>query len=168
VGGIPITHFKAPFKKRPQFLLATHPEKPPIPVARFGVHSSADGFDFSRGGAFGYSGEAFVALFGDEAPAVGKVLNPVGAKVARVNVQNGVIDDFAVNKGRKNGPASRIGGGGLERPVAARFNAAGDSLFVVDFGVMLHDKKGAHPQPGTGVLWRIRSEARGTTPGRPQ
>jgi glucose/arabinose dehydrogenase len=152
-GGVPLTDKR--FKTKGGFVIENHPSRPPYPVAIFGVHASADGFDFSRNAAFGYPGQAFVALFGDEAPAVGKVLNPVGAKVVRVNLQNGVIEDFAVNKGRKNGPATKIAGGGLERPVAARFNPAGDALFVVDFGVMLHDKKGAHPVPGTGVVWRI-------------
>jgi len=65
-----------------------------------------------------------------------------------------VIEDFAVNRGKTNGPASRLGTGGLERPVAVRFDPAGTSLYVVDFGVMT---MGASPQPrtGTGVLWRI-------------
>ena len=50
---------------------------------------------------------------------------------------------------------SRGGCGGIERPVAARFNPAGTVLYVVDFGVMLMDKQGPKPQPGTGVLWRV-------------
>jgi mono/diheme cytochrome c family protein len=42
-----------------------------------------------------------------------------------------------------------------------RFNRAGDGLYVVDFGVMLHTKQGARPQPGTGVIWKItRAEER--------
>jgi glucose/arabinose dehydrogenase len=163
-GGIPLTDKR--FKTKGGFVIQNHPNRPPQPVAVFPVHSSADGFDFSRNPAFGYVGEAFVALFGDEAPAVGKVLNPVGAKVVRVNLQTGVIEDFAVNKGPKNGPATKVGGGGLERPVAARFNPAGDTLFVVDFGVMLHDKQGAHPVAGTGVLWRIGSGAVPSMTGR--
>ncbi|MDC4226475.1 MAG: hypothetical protein MPW15_20070 [Candidatus Manganitrophus sp.] len=101
-----------------------------------GVHSSSNGFDFSRNPQFGYVGQAFIAQFGDQAPVVGKVLSPVGFKVVRVDVETGVIDDFAVNKGKTNGPASRIGGGGLERPVAARFNPNGTALYVVDFGVL--------------------------------
>jgi glucose/arabinose dehydrogenase len=165
-GGVPLTDKR--FKTKGGFVMHEHPNRPPRPTAIFPVHSSADGFDFARNSAFGYQGEAFVALFGDEAPAVGKVLNPVGAKVVRVNIENGVIEDFAVNKGPKSAPASKIRGGGLERPVAARFNPAGDALYVVDFGVMTHDKKGAHPVPGTGVLWRINSAGTPTMTGRPQ
>jgi glucose/arabinose dehydrogenase len=165
-GGKPLTDKY--FKTKGGFVIKDHPNQPPRPTAIFPVHSSADGFDFSRSPNFGFQGEAFVALFGDEAPAVGKVLNPVGAKVVRVNIQNGVVEDFAVNKGTKNAPASKIRTGGLERPVAARFDPAGDALYVVDFGVMTHDKKGAHPVPGTGVLWRINSPAIPTITGRPR
>jgi glucose/arabinose dehydrogenase len=146
--------FKARGKPAPGFVLAVHPSTPPPPAAVLGVHSSANGLDFSRSAAFGHAGDAFIAQFGDMAPNVGKVLSPVGFKVARVNVRTGVIEDFAVNRGKTNGPASRLGTGGLERPVAVRFDPAGTSLYVVDFGVMT---MGTSPQPrtGTGVLWRI-------------
>ena len=54
-----------------------------------------------------------------------------------------------------------IESGGLERPVSVRFDPAGEALYVVDFGVILHDEDGAHPQENTGVLWRItRGEQR--------
>jgi glucose/arabinose dehydrogenase len=158
--GEPLTdkRFKAPGKKRNSFLLARHPNQPPKPVALFDVHASADGFDFSRDEAFGHVGEAFVALLGDEAPAVGKVLHPVGFKIVRVNVSTGAIEPFAVNRGKENGPASKLHSGGLERPVAARFDPSGKSLYVVDFGVLHHDKKGAKPQERTGVIWRVTKE----------
>ena len=147
--------FTARGKARPVPLLEPEPGTPPPPAAVFPVHSSADGFDFSRSEAFGQVGDAFVACFGDEAPTSGKTLEPVGSKVVRVDPATGVIEDFAVNRGSTNGPASRIGGGGLERPVAARFDPPGEALYVVDFGVMLQGAKGAMPQPGTGALWRI-------------
>lgn len=147
--------FVPPGKERPRILLARPPGQPPKPVAIFGVHASADGFDFSRSPEFGHAGEAFVALFGDETPNTGKVLGPVGFKVVRVDVETGVLEDFAVNRGKTNGPASRVGGGGLERPVAVRFDREGRALYVVDFGVMLENRKGSMPLPGTGVLWKI-------------
>jgi glucose/arabinose dehydrogenase len=153
--GLSDSHFRPPGKHAPGFVLAEHPMKPPVPAAFFGVHSSSDGFDFSRSAAFGHAGEAFVAQFGDQAPTVGKVLGPVGFRVVRVDVTTGRIEDFMVNRGRQNGPASRIGGNGLERPVAARFDPSGNALYVVDFGVLLQDEKGAHPQKETGVLWRV-------------
>jgi glucose/arabinose dehydrogenase len=148
-------HYKPPGRKRPPPLLATYPNRPPAPAAILGVHSSSNGFDFSRTRRFGWRGQAFVAQFGDQAPVVGKVLGPVGFKVVRVDVVTGVVDDFAVNPGPTNGPASALGSGGLERPIAARFDPAGDALYVVDFGVLTMSSAGSTPHAGTGVLWRI-------------
>ena len=136
-------------------LLAEHPELPPEPLAYLPVHSSATGLDVSTSPRFGHAGEAFVALFGDMAPTVGKVLAPVGFKLVRVDPRTGVIEDFARNRGEEKGPASRSGSGGLERPVAARFDPTGEALYVVDFGVLRMTDKGAEPQVETGVLWRI-------------
>jgi glucose/arabinose dehydrogenase len=137
------------------FVLAEHPGTPPSAVALFPVHSSADGLDFSRSRAFGYAGDAFVALFGDMTPNTGKVEAPVGFMVQRVNPKTGVIEDFARNRGDEKGPASDRGDGGLERPIAVRFDPTGTALYVVDFGVMRMTSKGPDSQPETGVLWRI-------------
>lgn len=161
-GGRPITdpRFKPPGKPQPQFLLAEHPEKPPEPAARFSVHSSSNGIDFSRNPGFGHVGQAFVAQFGDMAAQVGKVLDPVGFKVVRVDPETGVIEPFAVNKGERNGPASYLNSEGLERPVDVRFNRDGSALYVLDFGVMTMTEEGPKPRQGTGVLWRITPDKR--------
>ena len=151
--------FHPPGKAQPKPLLAKLPNQPPQPVARFPVHSSADGFAFSRSPAFGYPGEAFVAIFGDESPTTGKILSPVGGKVVRVNVSTGVIHDFATNRAPKQGPGTKVGVGGFERPVCVRFDPRGDTLYVIDFGVMRHDAQGAHPERQTGSIWRIRNES---------
>ena len=151
--------FKPALKPKPKLLLADYPNVPPRPAAILPVHASADGLDFSRSDGFGHRGEAFIALFGDQTPSTGKVMGPVGFKVVRVNVKNGVIRDFAVNKGRKNGPASGLGSGGLERPVAARFDPSGQALYVVDFGILKETAAGARPVQKTGVLWRITRQA---------
>jgi glucose/arabinose dehydrogenase len=135
-------------------VLAEAPGTPPKPAAVLGVHASANGFDFSRSAAFGHTGEAFIALFGDMAPKVGKVLGPVGFKVVRVDPATGREEDFAVNR-RDKGPASQVGGGGLERPVAARFDPSGEALYLVDFGVMTVGPQGPAPRQKTGVLWKI-------------
>jgi glucose/arabinose dehydrogenase len=146
-------------KDTPGFLLAEHPNPPPKPIAFFGVHSSSNGFDFSRTAEFGFAGEVFLAQFGDQAPAVGKVMNPVGFKVVRVNIETGVIHDFAVNRGPQNGPASLLEKGGLERPIAARFDPSGRALYVVDFGVMTVDGDKVNARRKTGVLWKIERVA---------
>jgi glucose/arabinose dehydrogenase len=163
-GGTPLTksdHYTAPGKKGARFLLASHPNDPPQPVVKLGVHGSADGLDFAPDGApFGYGGDAFIAQFGDMAPAVGKTLAPVGFNVVRVDVRNGTIHDFSANRakgGKRHGPASRLKSGGLERPVAVRFSPDGSALYVVDFGVMTIGKD-PHPREATGVLWRITKE----------
>jgi len=149
-------HFKAPGHDAPKTLIADPPNTPPKPLAWFGVHSSACGLDFDRSGRFGHRGDAFVAQFGDMSPGVGKLLAPVGFKVVHVDVTNGVVYDFAVNRGKENGPASALKHGGLERPVACKFSPAGDALYVLDFGVLTEDSKGKpHPVRNTGVLWKI-------------
>lgn len=147
--------YKYPGKPQPQPVLAEFPQKPPKPVTWFGAHSSSNGLDFSRNPAFGFVGDAFVAQFGDMTPPTGKVLTPVGYRIVRVNPTDGVIEDFATNKGSRNGPASLLQHGGLERPVAVRFDPQGTALYVVDFGIMATGDEGPKPQRGTGVIWRI-------------
>lgn len=148
--------FEPPVESGVKAVLATKPGTPSKPAAIFAVHSSSSGADFSRKAGFGFIGDAFVAQFGDMAPSVGKVLHPVGFKVVRVDMKTGVVHDFAVNRGKTNGPASAIGTAGFERPVSVRFDPSGDALYVVDFGVMTVSAAGARSRPGTGVLWRIR------------
>ena len=150
--------FKPPGKDPVKPLLQKHPNVPPKPTAVFGVHSSANGLDFSRSSAFGFQGEAFVAQFGDMAPTAGKVLFPVGFKIVRVNVETGVIRDFAANKGKRNGPASWLEKGGFERPLSVKFDRSGTNLYVVDFGILRTDKEGSHPQVKTGMIWKIVKE----------
>ncbi|HLP42761.1 MAG TPA: glucose dehydrogenase [Fibrobacteria bacterium] len=150
--------FKSPRLGSASLLLDKHPGTVPEPAAQLPVHSSADGIDFSTNPAFGHEGQAFVALFGDMAPKVGKTLEPVGFKVVRVDVAKGVVEEFAVNRKSPHGPASKEGSGGLERPISLRFAPGGASLYVVDFGVIRVTHKGVEPVPQTGVLWRIWKE----------
>lgn len=152
--------FDPPGKPKPEPVLSPEPGQPPQPVAALGVHSSSNGIDFCRSEGFGHRGELFIAQFGDMAPNAGKTLNPVGYRVKRLNVETGISEDFATNRGSVSGPASRIGNGGLERPVAVRFDPAGTALYVVDFGVMTMGPQGPAPQPETGVLWRITRTGR--------
>jgi glucose/arabinose dehydrogenase len=162
-GGRPLSEgrFKPPGKQAPGTLLAIHPNAPPVPLASFGVNSSATGLDVCRDRRFGHEGELFVALFGDMAPKTGKVLAPVGFKVVRVEPKTGVIQDFMVNRGTTNGPASWLGRHGLERPVSVRFDPSGRALYVVDFGILTMDSQGPKPYRGTGVVWRITRDETG-------
>jgi glucose/arabinose dehydrogenase len=135
-----------------------HEDPPPAPSARLPVHSSADGLDFSRTAAFGFEGQAFIAEFGDLAPSSGKVLDPVGFKIVRVDMKTGVAYDFAINR-HGPGPATKLKKGGLERPVAVRFSPDGKALYIVDFGVMTVSKEGPRARKRTGVIWRVTKEA---------
>lgn len=156
--GRPLTdvdHYKAPDEPAPGFVLAEHPNDPPNPAAVLGVHASANGLTVSRSEAFGHVGQVFIADFGDMAPAVGKVLAPVGYNVVVVNPDTGVIDAFAVNRGEINGPASKLNTGGLERPIDVSFDNSGEALYIVDFGVMTMNGNTPQPRENTGVLWRI-------------
>jgi glucose/arabinose dehydrogenase len=141
--------------RQPTRLLAEPPNPAPLPTALFACHSSSDGIDFSRSDKFGHAGEAFVAQFGDQSPVTGKVLGPAGFKIVRVDVSNGIIEEFAVNRGKSNGPASFLKSGGLERPVSVRFSPDGGALYVIDFGILMMSDKGANPAKGSGVIWRI-------------
>ena len=157
--GHEISHMEVPDKGAPKLLLEEFPNSPPHPVATLGVHSSSNGMDIAGSSKFGFEGEVFVAQFGDMAPNVGKVMRPVGYKVVRVNPKNGVVDNFAINKGRGNGPATFLKTAGLERPVSVQFNREGDALYIVDFGILTVSKKeGAKPRQGTGVVWKITKE----------
>ncbi|MES2643933.1 MAG: c-type cytochrome [Myxococcota bacterium] len=149
-GGMPVDtrRFDGPFQRRPKRVLEADPNPPPAPVATFGVHASANGVDLAPEG-FGFVGEAFVAEFGDMAPVVGKVMAPVGRRVVRVDPTTGVLTPFGVTR---EGAAS---GAGLERPVDVAFAPDGESLYVVDFGVMAIVGGVPVPRPATGVLWRI-------------
>ena len=150
--------FKVPSKQKTDMLLMEHSNTPPKPVAILGVHSSSNGFDFSTSDTFGYNGKAFIAQFGDMAPNVGKLLAPVGYKVVIADPNTGAIDDFAVNKGRRNAPASWLKKGGLERPVAAKFHTRENALYVVDFGIVSIEDKTTISRKNTGVVWKITKQ----------
>jgi glucose/arabinose dehydrogenase len=157
--GVPLTdpRFRPEGKPQPQFLLAEHPNKPPKPTATFAPHSASHGLDFSRSGRFGYAGQAFVAQMGDITPPTGVVQTPPGYKVVRVDPRSGSVTDFAANKAAQAGPASKVGGGGLERPLDVQFDRTGNAMYVVDFGVITTPLI-PNPRRRTGVLWRITRE----------
>jgi glucose/arabinose dehydrogenase len=156
-GQTPLDHadtYAGPGMASVRRLLAEVPNQPPRPAAVLGVHSSSDGMAVSRSASFGHVGELFVAQFGDQAPVTGKVWEPVGFRVVRVDPATGVITPFAANEGGP-GPASYLDRGGLERPVSVNFAPRGEALYIVDFGVLLMSEQGSDPRPGTGALWRI-------------
>ncbi|MCL6430101.1 MAG: PQQ-dependent sugar dehydrogenase [Anaerolineae bacterium] len=126
---------------------------PQKPVFTFAPRTAPSGFDLSRDG-FGYANHLFIAEFGAGAPIAATEPYRAGHCVVRLDLQTRTIETFAAN--RHPGPASAHGGGGLERPVEARFNPAGEALYVVDLGLIYQrDGIGMRPYGRTGVLWRI-------------
>jgi hypothetical protein len=72
-----------------------------------------------------------------------------GFRVVKVNPITGQIRDFLVNphgEANKQGPI---------RPVAAVFNPSGDSLYVVDFGILGTSETVGKPQRNSGALWKV-------------
>lgn len=153
--GNKISYLKVPGEDAPKLVLAEYPQEPPQPVANLGVHSSSNGLDFSENPDFGFQGQVFIAQFGDMAPNVGKVWKPVGYKIVRVDVETGLVEDFALNKGKNNGPATWLKSGGLERPVSVNFSEDGQVLYIVDFGILTIERDGAKARERTGVIWKI-------------
>ena len=151
-------------------LLAEHPDPdPPKPFVTFAPHTAANGFAFARDSAFGFEGDAFVALFGDLAPlTTPRLPAPVGFKVVRVDMHAREVVDFAVN--RIEGPASKLPHEGFERPSDCVFGPDG-ALYVVDWGEIdiAPEAGGIRMQAGSGTLWRIRrtGEPAGDRPPRP-
>ena len=150
-------------------VLAEHPDpNPPKPFVTFDQHSGPNGVDFSPDPAFGFEGDAFVALFGDITPVTTRLTTPSGFKVVRVDMDSRTVVDFAVNK--IQGPASKLPHRGFERPSHCQFGPDG-ALYVVDFGQisLAPEKGGIRVHQGTGTLWRIRrtSEATALRPPEP-
>ena len=149
-------------------VIADPPSVPPQPFVTFTPHAASNGFDFSREDAFGFVGDAFVALFGDAAPVTTRRIVPAGFKVARVDMRKRRVVDFAVN--RIAGGASLLPHEGFERPVHCQFGPDGN-LYVVDWGELVTaiERVGIETRVGTGVIWRIRptGEERGEVTRRP-
>ncbi len=141
-------------------VLATFPDAdPPKPFVSFEPHAGANGLDFCRDAAFGFAGDAFVALFGDLAPVTTpRQAVPAGFKVVRVDMRTRQVVDFAVN--RIAGPASKLPHAGFERPSHCRFGPDG-ALYVVDWGEIqiAPERGGVRMKAGSGALWRIRRTA---------
>lgn len=146
---IPLTdpRFKPPGGSQPQFLIKNHPPLAEGPVSVFKPHSVPTKFDFSTSDQFGFTGQAFIALFG-HLYHEGKTLpEQAGFKVVRVNPETGNVSDFmtVMYPGAENkGPV---------HPIQAKFSPNSTELYVVDFGE--RGDTGKPPTSNSGAIWRI-------------
>jgi len=155
--GLPITdpRFRLPGHPQPRRLLKNGPKVVGVPRATFAPRSGVGRLDFSTSEAFGFAGQAFVALSGAwSAPAYPGESGPQGFRVVRVDPRSGETTNFLAN--RNGAPASAGNNGGLERPFDVRFDPSGEVLYVVDLGeIHLNHEAGLEYFGGTGIVWRI-------------
>lgn len=154
---MPVTdeRFNPPQGPQPHFLIKNHPPLADGPVTKFAPHSVPAKFDFSVSRAFGYLGQAFVALFGQLSHGREPLPEPAGFKIIRINIQIGKAVDFMVIL--RPGPENR----GPVHPIQAKFCPHGLKLYVVDFGE--RGETGKPPARKTGAIWEI-SKLKGAGP----
>lgn len=134
-----------------KFLWKDHP-----PLANtyttFNSHAAVNGFDIAPQ-AFGFEGNAFIAMFGTFAPVTsGLNINPAGFKIVRVDLESKATEGFLSNK--LPGPAYINMSEGLNRPSDVVFAPDG-SMYVVDWGAAKFTEEGLELVPGTGAIWRV-------------
>jgi glucose/arabinose dehydrogenase len=149
IDGRPVTdkRFRAPGKPQPGFLWAAHPRLSQA-FLTLTPHAATSGFAFSPGGAFGFAGDAFVAMPGPL--TAGDDPEWAGVRVVRVDLRNRQVLDFA-NAQTDPGLAERAG---LYHPTDILFGPDG-SLYVVDTGMGTMTAGGPVFEPGTGAIWRV-------------
>lgn len=136
-----------------EFLLAKYPMVPPKSFVSFPNHAANMGFDFNYNCDFGPLGDAYIALFGSEAPETtgGKPLPCVGHRVSKIDMNTKKVSDFAINK--SGCPASLTGSGDLERPIDVVFDNY-EYMYIVDFGIGAEGEE-EEWLPNTGVIWKV-------------
>ncbi len=94
----------------------------------------------------------FVAIFGDGQPLTGDIDEQVPTGVIVVDPESGEYEWFIKNKEK---PRAGRWGDGFKRVVDVKFDIDGQSMYVLDFGVMEFTDFAPNAIPRTGVLWRI-------------
>lgn len=151
-GGYPITLPRfAPIRgRKPELLLNTIPSIPPTPIAVFPSGSNIMGFDFNDSPDFGLIGDIYIACFGgiQYEETIEYIRSGAGYRVLKVNVVNGDILTFAINK--SGFPEER----GLSRPTDVVFGPDG-AMYISDMAIADLERQAAY-LPNTGVIWRVR------------
>jgi len=160
--GIPVTdpQFRSERGPKLKFLMADHPpvEQPWLVRPE---NAAATKFDFSTSASFGYKGQMFLAEFGSGTPLTGDP-NLNGYTVVRIDPATKEAQPFLSNKMKGPDGKEFVTTAGPRHPVEAKFSTDGNTLYVVDIGVIGFALAGAGPfpvpSPGTGVIWRITKE----------
>ncbi|WCK56306.1 hypothetical protein PP175_10535 [Aneurinibacillus sp. Ricciae_BoGa-3] len=150
--GLPVTlpYFKPEGNAQPEFILAEHPPIIEQPLIRFKPHSATQKFDYCRNPLFSTINEIFFAQFGSGPPITTDDLEPKGYRIVKANPYTGQVRDFYINFNPGKG------GNWPERPLALRFSPSGESLFIVDFGILEATPGTFIPHSDTGAVWRIK------------
>jgi glucose/arabinose dehydrogenase len=150
-GGEPVTmpRFTPIRGRKPELLLETIPSNPPSPTAVFPTGSTIMGFDFNETVDFGPIGDIYIACFGrvryEESSEY--IHSGVGHRIMRVNVLNGEILTFAINKSGFPEEA------GLSRPSDVVFGPDG-AMYITDMAIANIEVPNVY-QPNSGVIWKI-------------
>jgi hypothetical protein len=124
------------------------------------LHGSANMFDFSGSGAFGFKGDIFIAETGSIPTGTGASgLN--GFKVARIDRNSGVVSDFVTHpcgvppalapciSPETPTQAVVFAAGGFNKPIDVRFHDR--QMYIVDFGIF----PPAPVTPNSGKIWKV-------------
>jgi glucose/arabinose dehydrogenase len=129
----------------PEFVLANHDKLPPPEKAllRFPAHVAAVKFDVAPLALQNWSGQIFIALFGDEAPMTAPPGPQVGRSVARIDPTDWSLHPFIQEP--------------LARPIDVRFHPNDGEIYVLDFGKFeMHAERGVIAEAQSGRLWRYK------------
>lgn len=163
--GIPVTDARFRSKRGPKikFLMKDHP---PVeqPWMTRPENAAITKFDFSNSDNFGFRGQMFLAEFGSGTPLTAADPNTHGYSVVRIDPATKQAEPFLSYRAPAKDPQQKSVTAGPRHPVEAKFSPDGETLYVVDIGVIGFAQAGAGPfpvpVPGTGVVWRITREER--------
>lgn len=94
----------------------------------------------------------FVAIFGDGEPLTQDLEENVPTGVIFINPKDGIHSWFVKNKDKEKAYRK---GDGLKRTIDVEFSNDGQSLYILDFGIMELTDLAPNSIPNTGVLWKI-------------
>ena len=121
------------------------PPDPEWVLGRHTVNSSPSMIDIAPDGWGEFTGQLFVAEWGDLAPPTNPLRKEnVGRQVVAVDTETGEITPF-------------VKGDPIARPFDVQFGPDG-ALYIVDYGVVNIDMQKKPPyayQPGTGGIWKV-------------